>query len=65
MLFAFLNWNLMAEKPKPVQMAPAGGASRPLPPGPAVAPPPAPGKNVPPGAAAPPVAPQAAPQQKK
>ena len=62
MLFAFLNWQGISEKPKPVQMAaPAGGggaAPRIAPGGPANAPAPAPGAG---GAQAPPGPAPAAP----
>jgi hypothetical protein len=55
MLFAYLNWSLISEKPKPVQMAPAGGAQRmPAPPA---------GQNMPPPPGPPVVNPQAAPGQ--
>lgn len=42
MVFAYLNWDAVKEKPKPVQMAPIGGgaARTPAGPGSAVAPPP-------------------------
>jgi hypothetical protein len=54
-VFAYLNWDQIKEKPKPVQM-PAGGAARaPVTPGPGAAP--APGG---PGAAAPGAAPPGA-----
>lgn len=48
MLFAYLNWKTIEEKPKPVQMAPAagGGNKMPSPPGPGVA---APQGQMPPG----------------
>jgi hypothetical protein len=53
LLFAFLNWQGISEKPKPVQMAPAGGG-RMAPTGPGLAPPPAGPNMAPPGAAVPP-----------
>ncbi|HEY7327689.1 MAG TPA: hypothetical protein VH592_08620 [Gemmataceae bacterium] len=64
-LFAYLNWSQISEKPKAVQMAPAGGGGRAAPatpptPGPGTAPgQPAPGAPQP-GAVAP-----GAPQQNK
>lgn len=66
MLFAFLMWQGISEKPKPVQMAPTGGGARmPQPPmgGPAANPPG--GGQMPPGAGnpAPPAPPPAAPKQ--
>ena len=47
-LFAYLNWSQISEKPKQVQMAPAGGGARTPP-----APPPTPGAGVAPGQGAP------------
>jgi hypothetical protein len=74
-VFAYLNWDQLKEKPKPVQMAPTGGGARmpatPAPgPGPGVAPgqQPVPGAAQPGAPAAPPTGgnlPQAMPPQKK
>ncbi len=41
LVFAYLNWDSVKEKPKPVQMAPVGGGPMPAPPGPSVTPGPA------------------------
>jgi|SRR5579884_1466569 len=56
-VFAYLNWDQIKEKPKAVQM-PAAGARAPATPGPATAPAGAPGAN-PPGTGAPGGAPPA------
>lgn len=64
MLFAFLNWQGISEKPPKVQMAPAGGGARPPgPAGPVMNPPAAPGQpGVPPGQPMPPGAQPQPPQ---
>jgi hypothetical protein len=77
-LFAFLNWDAIKEKPKAVQMAPAGGGGRmaapagvnpAMPPGgpgmPAGGQMPPGAQAPPPGAQAPPPGAQAPPQPKK